>query len=91
MIGRYGRDMKDDIKKSIQFSMIAIDILFITYTIIIFILKETIPSLILPINASFFMLLTFFTIMMLGFQKSKRNRAKIKTTNAILIITTLYM
>ena len=83
--------MKDDIKKSIQFSMIAIDILFITYTIIIFILKETIPSLILPINASFFMLLTFFTIMMLGFQKSKRNRAKIKTTNAILIITTLYL
>jgi len=83
--------MKDNIKKSIQNSMIFIDILFFIYTIVIFIFKAQIPSLILPINASFFMLLTFFSIQMFGFQKSKRNRAKVKTTNAILIISTLYL
>lgn len=84
-------NMKDNIKKSIQISMITIDIVFFAYTIILFILKEKIPTLVLPINAAFFMLLTFFAIMSLGFQKSKKNRAKIKTTNALLIIGSLYL
>ena len=83
--------MKDNIKKSIQYSMIAIDIIFFAYTIIIFILKESIPSLIYPLNASFFMLLTFSSGLLLGFQKNKKNRAKIRITNIIMIISTLYL
>ncbi len=83
--------MKDNIKKSIQNSMIFIDILFFIYTIVIFIFKAKIPTLIYPINASFFMLLTFFSILMFGFQKNKKNRAKVKITNAVLIISTLYL
>ncbi len=86
-----GRKMKDDIKKSIDYSMLAIDIIFFVYTIIIFILKETIPALVLPINAAFFMLLAFFSSLLLGFQKNKKNRAKMKITNALLIILTLYL
>ena len=83
--------MKDNIKKSIDISMISIDIVFLIYTIIMFILKEKIPSLIYPINASFFMILTFVSIYLLGYKKDKKNRAKIKVTNYLIIITSLYL
>ena len=83
--------MKDNIKKSIDTAMIGIDIIFFVYTIIMFILKESIPSLIYPINASFFVLLTFFSIIFFGFIKNRKNKSKIKTSNAILIISTLYL
>ena len=79
--------MKDNIKKSIDTAMIGIDIIFFVYTIIMFILKESISSLIYPINASFFVLLTFFSIIFFGFIKNRKNKSKIKTSNAILIIS----
>ena len=83
--------MKDNIRKGIDISMYSIDVIFILYTIIIFILKERIPHFIYSINASFFMLLTFAAIMLLGYKKDKKNRAKLKATNAILIISTLFL
>ena len=83
--------MKDNIRKGIDISMYSIDIIFILYTIIIFILKEKIPHYIYSINASFFMLLAFATIMLLGYQKDKKNRAKLKATNTILIVSTLFL
>ena len=91
IIERYVEEMKDNIKKAIDISMISIDIVLLIYTIIMFIAKEKIASLIYPINAAFFMLLTFATIWLLGYQKNKKNRAKIKITNTILIFLTLYL
>jgi len=83
--------MKDNIKKNIQSSMIGLDIIFFIYTVIIFILKEMLMPLVYPITASFFMLLTFFSILFLGFQQNKKNRAKARISNTILIISTLYL
>ena len=83
--------MKDNIKKNIQSSMICLDIIFFIYTIIIFILKEMLMPLVYPITASFFMLLTFFSVLFLGFQQNKKNRAKARISNTILIISTLYL
>ncbi len=83
--------MKKDIYKSIKISLSIINILFLIYTIVIFIFKSKITTLISPLNVAFFMLLNFFGILTLGYQKDKRTRTKDKITNIVIIFSILYL
>ena len=83
--------MKKQITKNIQLTLHIINILIILYALITFIFKDKLYNLIHPLNVSFFMLITFFSILFLGFKKNKRNRDKIHIQNTYIVISTLYL
>lgn len=83
--------MKKQITKNIQLTLHIINILIILYALITFIFKDKLHNIIHPLNVSFFMLITFFSILFLGFKKNKRNRDKIHIQNTYIVISTLYL
>ena len=64
--------MKEDVTRIIKYSLYMIELFLLSYTIIIFIFKESLSTLIYPINVSFFMLLTFASIKLFGYVKNKK-------------------
>ena len=83
--------MKKSITNSIKNSMIFLDIILFLYILTIFIFKHNINTLINPINVAFFMLITFGSILLLGYQKNKKNKIKTKISNTIILISILYL
>ena len=83
--------MKKSISNSIKNSMIFLDIILSLYIIIIFLFKHSLNTLINPINVAFFMLITFTSILLLGYQKNKKNKIKTKISNTIILISSLYL
>lgn len=83
--------MKEKITKSIQRTLLIINLLIIFYSLIIFIFNQHFKTLIPALNVAFFMLLTFFSILFLGYKKNKRTRDKIHVQNIYIVVSTLYL
>lgn len=83
--------MKNTISKSIKNTMIIIDIILFLYIILIFIFKDTISTLINPLNVAFFMLLTFASYHFLGYKKNKKTKIKSQINNIYIIVSTMYL
>lgn len=83
--------MKNSINKSIKNTMVIIDIIIFIYTITIFIFKDTLSTLIAPINVAFFMILSFVSYYLLGYKKNKKNKIKAQISNTFIIITAMYL
>lgn len=83
--------MKQSISKNIKNTMLILEIIVFIYIITIFIFKDYISTLINPINAAFFMLLTFFSILFLGLKKVKKNKLKTKINNIFIIVSSVYL
>lgn len=83
--------MKSSISKQIKNVLNITNILLFVYSIIIFIFKDKIGTNLLPINASFFMLTTFFCYLLLGYKKDKKNVLKDKIKNIYLGISVAYI
>ena len=83
--------MKKSITNSIKNSMILFDIILFLYILTIFVFKHNINTLINPINVAFFMLITFGSIILLGYQKNKKNKIKTKISNTIILISIFYL
>lgn len=83
--------MKEDISKSIKYTMYIIEVAILIYAMIIFYTKDQIPTLIYPINVSFFMALSFISYKFLGYKKNKRSRSKTKITNTFIICSAIYL
>lgn len=83
--------MKEDVTRIIKYSLYMIELFLLAYTIIIFIFKESLSTLIYPINVSFFMLLTFASIKLFGYVKNKKSRAKTKLNNKFILFSIIYL
>lgn len=83
--------MKEDISKKIQENLLIIDIIMMVYIIVLFIFKNTLNSLIYPINTSFFMLMTFFCIYLFGYRKNKRSKRKDRINNTYITLSIIYL
>ena len=64
--------MKESINKQIQNALKIINFLMVIYLIVMIILKSKISALVYPINTVFFMLLTFYSILIFGYKKNKK-------------------
>ena len=71
-----GSSMKQSISKNIKKTLLIINIIFFTYIITLFALKDKINTLINPINVAFFMLITFASIHFLGYKKRQNIKLK---------------
>ncbi len=83
--------MKQSISKNIKSTMLILEIIVFIYIISIFIFKDYISTLINPLNVAFFMLLTFFSILLLGFKKAKKSKLKTKINNIFIIVSSVYL
>ena len=83
--------MKSSISKQIKNVLNITNILLFVYSIVVFIFKDKIGTNLLPINASFFMLITFFCALLLGYKKDKKNILKDKIKNTYLGISVIYI
>ena len=83
--------MKNSISKSIKNTMIIIDIILFLYIILIFIFKDTLNTLVNPLNVAFFMLLTFASYHFLGYKKNKKTKIKSQINNIFIIVSTMYL
>lgn len=83
--------MKEKINKSIQNTLFCIEGILFLYIISVFIMKDHVYSFLQPMNIAFFMLLTFFSILFLGYKKNKKTRDKQHINNIIIIISALYL
>lgn len=83
--------MKEKISKSIQNTLVCIEAILLIYTTILFLFKDKIYPLIYPMSIAFFMLLTFFSILFLGYKKNKSSRDKTHINNVYIIISALYL
>ena len=83
--------MKSSISNQIKNVLNFTNIILFVYTIVIFIFKDKINNILMPINASFFMLLSFFCAILLGYKKDKKNVLKDKISNTYLGISVIYI
>lgn len=83
--------MKQSISKSIKNTMIILEIIVFIYIVAIFLFKDHISTLINSLNVAFFMLLTFFSIIFLGFKKSKKSKLKTQINNIFIIVSSIYL
>lgn len=83
--------MKDQINKEIKFTLLFLDILIFLYVLLFFIFKDKIGYLVLPINAAFMILVTFFSSIFLGYKKDKKSLLKDKINNVFITITVIYL
>ena len=70
--------MKEEISKKIKKMLIILDIIFIVFIAFTFLFKSKITNILYPLCVSFFMLITFYSIIFLGYRKNKRNKYKDK-------------
>lgn len=66
------------------------NIVVFIFTIIIFLFKGNLNNIIKPIILSFWMLITFFFILVNGYKKNKRNKIKSKISNIFLTSIVIY-
>ena len=83
--------MKNDISKQIHITMYILEIVISVFAVTIFVLKSITPTLIQSINVSFVSLLTFFSIIFLGYRKNKNSILKDKISNIYVSMTILYL
>ena len=83
--------MKDKISKSIRVSLVIIEIVIFLFTLTIFLFKDRLNALIYPINVAFFMLITFFSILVFGYLKNKKTKQKDKIRNTVITISFVYL
>lgn len=83
--------MKNDISKQINITMYILEIVISVFAVTIFVLKSITPTLIQSINVSFVSLLTFFSIIFLGYRKNKNSILKDKISNIYVSMTILYL
>ncbi len=83
--------MKNKINTSIKNALIVIELLFLCFVITVYIFKDSLNTLIYPINVTFFMLITFISIIFLGYQRNKKSRIKHKISNIYIVNSTLYL
>ncbi len=83
--------MKENISKKIKLSMLILNIILIIAITLIFLFKESLFTLIYPISVSFFMFLSFFSIILFGYRKNKKNFYKDHTLNMTILISTIYL
>lgn len=83
--------MKNDISKQINFTMYVVEIIISIYSVVMFVLKDKIPTLMLSINVSFVALLLFSGVVLLGYRKNKKSIIKDKISNIFVSMTILYL
>ena len=88
--------MKNKINTSIKKALIIIELLFLCFIIGVYIFKDSLNTLVYPINVAFFTLITFISIIFLGYQRNKKSRIKSRISNiyilnSILYLTTIYL
>ena len=83
--------MKESINKQIQNALKIINFLMVIYLIVMIILKSKISALVYPINTVFFMLLTFYSILIFGYKKNKKSMLKDRISNIFIISSIVFL
>lgn len=83
--------MKEEISKKIKKMLIILDIIFIVFIAFTFLFKSKITNILYPLCVSFFMLITFYSIIFLGYRKNKRNKYKDKMNNKFILFSIIYL
>lgn len=83
--------MKENISKKIKNTLIVFDIIIAIFIFVAFIFKDSIISLIYPLSASFFMLLSFLGVNLLGYRKNKKRKYKEQITNLLIFTSIIYL
>ncbi len=83
--------MKEEISKKIKKMLIILDIIFVIFISFTFLLKSKITSILYPLCVSFLMLISFYSIVFLGYRKNKRNKYKDKMNNKFILFSIIYL